>query len=106
MNRLCSFGLAGALLALAANAANAADTGKITYAKGNCFIIQTAKGVTLFERSGGRQPKVDDAVAGVLHDFGYQELRDAAGKDVMVGFVQEYAVKKDKNIEDFKKSCR
>jgi hypothetical protein len=106
MNRLWTIGLVGALLVLCTAAANAADTGKITYAKSNCFIIQTAKGVTLFERSGGKLPKVDDAVSGVLHDFGYQELRDASGKDLMVGFVQEYGVKKDKNIEDFKKSCR
>jgi len=106
MNRLCTLGLASAFLVVCAAAAEAADTGKITYAKGNCFIIQTVMGVTLYERSGGKYPKVDDAVAGVLHDFGYQELRDASGKDLMVGFVQEYGVKKDKNIEDFKKSCR
>ena len=106
MNRLLYLGLAGAFLVLGSAAADAAGSGKVTYAKSNCFVIQTSKGVTLFERSGGKLPKVGDAVAGVLDDFGYQQLRDASGKDLMVGFVQEYGVKKDKNIEDFKKSCR
>jgi len=106
MNRLRHLGLVGAFLILCSTAADAATSGKVIYAKSNCFVIQTANGATLFERSGGALPKVDDTVAGVLDDFGYQQLRDASGKDLMVGFVQEYGVKKDKNIENFKKSCR
>ena len=84
----------------------AAEKGKITYAAGNCFVIHTERGATLFERSGGQSPKVDQNVSGVLHDFGYQQLLDASGNELMVGFVQEYAVKKDKSIEDFRRSCR
>jgi len=106
MNRLGLLGLAGVLLLSWPIAANAADKGKIIYAVGNCFVIQTDNGVTLFERSGGKSPKVDAAVSGVLSDFGYQQLHDAAGKELMVGFVQEYGVKKEKNVADFKKSCR
>jgi hypothetical protein len=106
MNRTYTCGVAGLFLILASATAGAADTGKITYAKGNCFVIQTAKGVTLFERSGGKYPKTDDTVAGVLDDFGYQQLRDPSGSDLMVGFVQEYGVTKEKNIEKFKKFCR
>jgi hypothetical protein len=87
-------------------AAQAADTGKITYGVGNCFIIETSKGSTLFERSGGKLPKAGETLSGVLSDFGYQQLYDASGKELMVGFVQEYAVKKSENVEAFKKSCR
>lgn len=106
MNRIGLLGLLGLVLAGYPAAAQAADKGQIVYAAGNCFIIQTEKGATLFERSGGRSPKVNDTVAGVLHDFGYQQLHDASGKELMVGFVQEHGVKKDQNIESFKKSCR
>lgn len=106
MNRLGLLGLAAALLMSWPIAASAADKGKIIYAAGNCFVIQTDNGVTLFERSGGKSPAVDATVSGVLSDFGYQQLSDAAGKDLMVGFVQEYGVKKEKNIASFKKSCR
>jgi hypothetical protein len=106
MNRIGFLGLLGLVLAGYPATAQAADKGQIIYAAGNCFIIQTEKGATLFERSGGRSPKVNDAVAGVLNDFGYQQLHDASGKELMVGFVQEHGVKKDQNIESFKKSCR
>jgi len=84
----------------------AANTGTITYATGNCFVIRTANGVALFERSGGGLGKLDQKVKGVLDDFGYQQLRDVSGKDLMVGFVQEYGVKKEDKISAFKKSCR
>jgi hypothetical protein len=106
MYRLFSLAGVAALVAFYSLAASAADTGKITYAKGNCFVIQTAKGATLFERSGGKSPAVDDTVSGVLNDFGYQQLHDASGKELMVGFVQYFGVKKDPTIESFKKSCR
>jgi hypothetical protein len=106
MNRLGLLGVAGAVLLSWPIAASAADKGKIIYAAGNCFVIQTDDGVALFERSGGKSPEVDTAVSGVLSDFGYQQLYNAAGKELMVGFVQEYGVKKEKNIADFKKSCR
>lgn len=87
-------------------AAQAADKGKIIYGVGNCFIIETGKGKTLFERSGGELPKPGETASGELHDFGYQQLYDAKGKELMVGFVQEYDVQKPENIESFKKSCR
>jgi len=106
MNRFGWLGLVSIVVFGWPIAAAAADTGKIIYATGNCFVIQTDKGATLFERSGGQSPKVDAAVNGVLSDFGYQQLHDAAGKELMVGFVQEYAVTKEKNIAAFKKSCR
>lgn len=96
-----------AVLAAAVSlAAEAADSGKIVYGAGNCFVIETGKGNTLFERSGGRAPAPGETVKGVLHDFGYQQLFDAGGKELMVGFVQEYAVQKTDNIDAFKKSCR
>jgi hypothetical protein len=87
-------------------AAEAADSGKVIYGAGNCFVIETGKGSTLFERSGGQTPKPGETVTGVLHDFGYQQLFDAGGKELMVGFVQEYAVTKAANVDAFKKSCR
>ena len=86
--------------------AQAADSGKIIYGAGNCFVIETGKGSTLFERSGGQAPKPGETVTGVLHDFGYQQLFDAGGKELMVGFVQEYAVTQAANVDAFKKSCR
>jgi hypothetical protein len=106
MNRLGLLGIAGVIALAWPGMAAAADKGKIIYAAGNCFVIQTDKGATLFERSGGKEPGVDVMVSGVLSDFGYQQLHDSSGKELMVGFVQEYAVKKDKNIASFKKSCR
>ena len=84
----------------------AAESGKIIYGTGNCFIIETGKGSTLFERSGGQSPKPGETVSGVLDDFGYQQLYDTGGKELMVGFVQEYGVKKPESMEAFKKSCR
>lgn len=106
MNRLRLLGLASAIALIWPVAAFAADKGKIIYAAGNCFVFQTENGATLFERSGGKSPEVDAAVSGVLSDFGYQQLYDASGKELMVGFVQEYSVKKEQNIAAFKKSCR
>lgn len=106
MLRLVYFAGVAAFVACYSVAASAADTGKIIYAKGNCFVIETAKGATLFERSGGGSPAVDQAVSGVLNDFGYQQLHDASGKELMVGFVQYFGVKKEPTVESFKKSCR
>jgi hypothetical protein len=100
------FAIAGLIAVGIPLAALAADSGKIVYGTGNCFIIETAKGNTLFERSGGQSPKSGDTIGGVLHDFGYQQLYDAGGKELMVGFVQEFGVKKTDSIEVFKKSCR
>ena len=48
----------------------------------------------------------DETVSGVLNDFGYQQLHDASGKELMVGFIQYFGVKKDTTIGSFKKSCR
>lgn len=104
-------GIRGVWLLLAiflavSRAALAANAGTIIYAAGNCFVIKTEKGVTLFERSGGVTAKLEQKVRGVLDDFGYQQLRDTHGKDLMVGFVQEYGVTKEANIAAFKKVCR
>lgn len=106
MHRVRTFALFGLIAACAPLAAFAADSGKIIYGKGNCFVIETGKGKTLFERSGGLFPKEGDAIKGEMSDFGYQQLYDSGGKEVMVGFVQEYSVKTTENVEAFKKSCR
>jgi hypothetical protein len=106
MDRVTAFAILVFVAVCAPLAAQAADSGKIVYGVGNCFIIETKTGNTLFERSGGQLPKPGVALSGVLHDFGYQQLYDAGGKELMVGFVQEYDVKKAENIAAFKKSCR
>ena len=106
MKRLGLLGLASAVVLSWPIAAIAADKGKVIYAAGNCFVIQSDAGAVLFERSGGKSPGVDAMVSGAMSDFGYQQLHDAAGKELMVGFVQEFGVKKEKNIAAFKKSCR
>ena len=106
MKRLSAYCLLVLLANCFASLATAAEAGKVVYSVGNCFIIQTNKGATLFERSGGQTPKVGQAASGVLHDFGYQQLYDGKGKELMVGFVQEYGVKKEKSLQAFKKSCR
>jgi hypothetical protein len=106
MNCVRPFAILVFIAVCAPLAAQAADPGKIIYGVGNCFIIETSNGNTLFERSGGQLPKAGATLSGVLHDFGYQQLYDAGGKELMVGFVQEYGVKKAENMEAFKKSCR
>ncbi|MPY75800.1 MAG: hypothetical protein GEU87_16235 [Alphaproteobacteria bacterium] len=106
MDSVSSFAILGFAAAGISFAAQAADSGKIIYGAGNCFVIETGNGSTLFERSGGQAPKPGETVTGVLSDFGYQQLFDTGGKALMVGFVQEYAVKKAANIDAFKKSCR
>ncbi|MGH6620062.1 MAG: hypothetical protein ACREF6_11005 [Alphaproteobacteria bacterium] len=106
MGSVRSFAILGFAVASISFAAQAADSGKIIYGAGNCFVIETGDGSTLFERSGGQAPKPGETVSGVLNDFGYQQLFDTGGKALMVGFVQEYAVKKAANIDAFKKSCR
>lgn len=106
MIRTRLFAILGFAAAGVSAAALAADAGKITYGAGNCFVIETGKGSTLFERSGGKSPKLGETVSGVLHDFGYQQIFDAGGKELMVGFVQEYAVTKAASVDAFKKSCR
>ncbi len=95
-----------ASICVAPVAAVAIETGTISYASGNCFVIKTTNGVTLFERSGGKFPAVGQKVTGTLDDFGYQQLRDGDKKNLMVGFVQEYGVRKDRKIVAFKKACR
>ena len=106
MGGIRTFAVLGFAAAGISLAAQAADSGKIVYGTGNCFVIETGSGSTLFERSGGQAPKTGESVTGVLNDFGYQQLFDAGGKALMVGFVQEYAVKKTASIDAFKKSCR
>lgn len=106
MSRLSAYILLLLFVACYPGMASAADTGKVIYGVGNCFIIQTDKGAILFERSGGQTPKVGQAARGVLDDFGYQQLYDGKGKELMVGFVQEFGVKKEKTVQAFKKSCR
>lgn len=87
-------------------AAVAADRGVVVYGVGNCFIIKTKKGHTLFERSGGGAPKVDQRVKGELSDFGYHQLYDTKGKELLVGFVQNFGVKKESELASFRKTCR
>ena len=106
MDRVKAFAIFVFVVLCAPLAAHAADKGKIVYGVSNCFVIETSKGNTLFERSGGQLPKPGDTATGVLHDFGYQQLYDANGKDLMVGYVQDYGVRKGEDIEAFKKSCR
>lgn len=106
MSRFGCLWFMAAILAAYSVAAHAADRGTVIYAAGNCYVIQTDNGATLFERSGGRSASVDQAVKGVLHDFGYQQLYDASGKELMLGFVQDHGTKKEASIESFKKSCR
>lgn len=84
----------------------AADSGKIVYGVGNCFVIETSKGFTLFERSGGQLPKVNQVTRGTLDDFGYQQLYDGAGRELMLGFVQDFGVTDEQTVSAFKKSCR
>lgn len=99
--------LLAALVHLMAGPALAADSGVVTYSQGNCLIIKTNRGNTLFERSGGSQPAVKQRLTGVLHDFGYQTIYDGTGKtELLVGFVQNYGVKEPSSIEAFKKTCR
>ena len=83
-----------------------AASGTVIYAKANCFVFQTDQGATLVERSGGDGAQEGQNVSGPLDEFGYQELSDESGKQVLVGWVQNYGVKDDAEIEDFKKSCR
>lgn len=83
-----------------------AASGTAIYATANCFVFQTDQGATLFERSGGDGVAEGQKVSGPLDEFGYQELTDEAGKEVMVGWVQDFEVKDDSAIEDFKKNCR
>lgn len=88
------------------NTVAAADKGVVVYGQGNCFVFKTDKGYTLFERSGGDGPKVDQVVKGTLHDFGYQQLYDRRGKELVVGFVQDFGVKPDSEVQAFKSTCR
>ena len=106
MKRLSAYCLLVLMANGFASVAMAKESGEVVYSAGNCFILQTKKGATLFERSGGQSPKVGQPVRGVLHDFGYQQLYDGKGKELMVGFVQEFGVKKEASLAAFKKSCR
>lgn len=83
-----------------------AATGTITYAAGNCFVIETEKGFTLFERSGGASPEVGVRVTGILHDYGYQQIYDQAGNELLVGYVQYWGVGKGAELDSFKQECR
>jgi hypothetical protein len=84
----------------------AANNGVVVYGQGNCFIFKTNRGYTLFERSGGTGPKIDQTVRGTLHDFGYQQLFDSRGKEIVIGFVQDFGVKSASEVQAFKKTCR
>lgn len=83
-----------------------AASGVISYAKGNCFAMETEKGLTLFERSGGASPKIGMRVKGTLHDYGYQQIYGEAGNELFVGYVQYWGVGKGAELESFKKECR
>jgi len=83
-----------------------ADSGEVTYAVGNCYIVETDKGFTLFERSGGATPEEGQAVSGVLHDYGYQQLYDGAGKELFVGWIVDWGKSEGKATEDFRENCR
>lgn len=83
-----------------------AQTGTALYAITNCYIFQTSDGMTLFERSGGDGVKEGDKVFGTLDDYGYQSLKNSAGKEVLVGFVQDLGITDPKMVEEFKKNCR
>lgn len=83
-----------------------AASGVISYAFGNCFVIETEKGLTLFERSGGASPGVGVRVKGTLHDYGYQQIYDPAGSELLVGYVQYWGVGKGAELASFKQDCR
>ncbi|MCP5017699.1 MAG: hypothetical protein GY938_20870 [Ketobacter sp.] len=93
------------LLGMIANAA-LADSGVISYVNGNCFVMATEKGLTLFERSGGAFPEVGIRVKGTLHDYGYQQIYDLVGNELLVGYVQYWGVDKGAELISFKKECR
>ena len=104
MNRVL-FALAVSVYILGVDPVSAA-TGTTVYATGNCYIFLTEAGHTLFERSGGQEAKNDQKVKGELHEFGYQELSDEQGNELLVGWVQNYGVKDEAEVKAFKKSCR
>ena len=83
-----------------------ADTGVITYAVGNCFVIKTENGLTLIERSGGASPEVGKQVKGNLYDYGYQQIYDQAGNELFIGYVQYWGVSKGTALASFKQECR
>ena len=89
-----------------AGSAMAEGTGVTIYARTNCFIFKAADGNTLFERSGGGSATINQTVRGVLDDFGYQQIKDASGRELMVGFVDNFGVTDQVEIDNFKKNCR
>ena len=99
-------GLASLAAAIILAAPAAAAEGTTVYATANCFVFETSEGLTLFERSGGAGAQEGQVVKGGLNDFGYQELKDAQGRDLLVGWVQNYGVTDQAEVEDFKKTCR
>jgi hypothetical protein len=87
-------------------AAASADSAVVSYAKGNCFVLDSGEGHTLYERSGGGHPEVGTTVTGDLHDYGYKQLYDASGKELFVGYIQYWGVRDSETLESFKRDCR
>ncbi len=98
--------LAVPIMILIGSGSASAVEGTTVHAAPNCYVFETATGFALFERSGGGEATLGQAVSGVLDDFGYQELKDAAGQDLMVGWIQNHSVKDEAEVETFKKVCR
>ncbi len=76
------------------------------YVSTNCYVFKASDGFVLFERSGGKGVKLSETVTGTMDDFGYQELKDANGKDALLGFVQNFGVTDEEEIASFKSTCR
>ena len=95
-----------ALCLATAAAAASAETGVVSYAEGNCFVLDSDEGHTLFERSGGGNPEVGTPVKGSLHDFGYKQLYDESGNELFVGYIQYWGVRDSETLESFKRDCR
>ena len=83
-----------------------AGEGVTVYATPNCYIFETKTGFVLFERSGGQGPEEGQTVVGTLDDYGFQELKDTNGRDIIVGWITNHGVSDEAEIADFKKVCR
>jgi hypothetical protein len=87
-------------------ASASAGSAVAVYVSTNCYIFEASDGFVLFERSGGEGVKLSETVIGTMDDFGYQELKDAKGKDALLGFVQNFGVTDEEEIASFKSTCR
>ena len=99
--------MAAGFLAWSAVAANAAETGVVTWQKSGCdwYVAETGSGSVLLEWFGGGVPYEGNSIAGDLNGFGMKDLL-VNGSSSTRAWIDDYMLSRSRVAEKLAEKCR